>query len=258
MSKQTKEIPRRITERLDKSQMECPNCNYPINGKYCSNCGRPIQVTRIDGKYIIREIGGVLSFKKGILFTIKELLIRPGKNIKVFILEDRHRLVKPVIFVIFCSFIYTILQQMLHFEDEYINYTTNGQVSITTIAIIEWIQGNYGYSNILIAIFVVPWTKILFRKHNYNFFEILILILFVFGMVMLISSLFGVIEKLIGLALFYTGGLISFIYVSWAIGQFFNGRKIVNYFKGFLSYTLGLLSATFTAVLLGMLIDLIT
>ncbi len=236
--------------------MDCSNCNYPINGKYCSNCGRPIQLTRIDRKYIIKEIGGVLSFKKGILFTIKELLIRPGQNIKAFILEDRHRLVKPVIFVIFCSFIYTILQQLLHFEDGYINYTSDAQVS-TTIVIIQWVHGNYGYANILIAVFVALWIKILFRKYDYNFFEILILIFFVFGIIMVISSLFGVMEALTDLGLFYIGGLISFIYVSWAIGQFFDGRKIFNYFKGFLSYTLGLLSATITAVLIGTLIDLI-
>lgn len=236
--------------------MECSNCNYPINGKYCTNCGRPIQLTRIDGKYIVREIGDVLNFKKGILFTIKELLLRPGQSIKAFILEDRHRLVKPVIFVIFCSVIYTILQQILHFEDGYSNYSFDSQLS-NVIVIIEWIQGNYGYANILIAIFVALWIKILFWKSNYNFFEILILILFVFGMVMLISSLFGVIEALTDLGLLYIGGLISFIYVSWAIGQFFGLRKITNYFKGFLSYVLGLLSATITMILLGMLIDLI-
>lgn len=106
--------------------------------------------------------------------------------------------------------------------------------------------------------FVAFWIKIIFRKYAYNFFEILILILFVSGMVMLISSLFGVIEALTDLGLLFIGGLIGFIYVSWAIGQFFDGRKIANYFKGFLSYTLGLLSAIITTVLLGILIDFIT
>ena len=242
---------------VNQSQVERSDSNSPANGKNGSNGDVPAELTRIDGKYIVKEIGSVLSFKKGILFTIKVLLIRPGQNIKAFIHEDRRRLVKPVIFVIFCSFIYTILQQLLHFEDEYINNPANSQVSNTTIAMIEWIQGNYGYSNILIAIFVVPWTKILFRKYDYNFFELLILILYVFGMVMLISSLFGVMEKLTGLTLFYTGGLVSFIYVSWGIGQFFGGRKIINYFKGLLAYTLGLFSFTIIVVLIGKLIDLI-
>ena len=237
--------------------MERSNYKHPINEKHCPNCGQPVHITRIDGKYIIKEIGDILNFKKGILFTIKELLIRPGQNIRTYIFEDRHRLVKPVIFVIFCSFVYTILQQLLHFEDGYSNYTRDAQTSATKI-IIEWIQGNSGYANILIAIFVAPWIRIFFRKYAYNFFEIMVLILFVFGMVMLIASLFGVIETLTGLKLFSIGGLVGSIYVLWAIAQFFDGRKVVNYLKVFLSYLLGLFSATITAVLLRMLMDLIT
>lgn len=236
--------------------MECTNRNSPISGKYCSNCGRPIQPPRIDGKYIVQEISSVLSFKKGILFTIKELLIRPGQNIRAFILEDRHRLVKPVIFVIFCSFIYTILQQLLDFEDGYIDFPSGTQES-TSIAIIKWIQAYYGYANILIAFFIAFWAKVLFRKSNYNFFEVLVLIFFVSGIVMLIYLFFGVMEALTNFKLMYIGGTFTFVYASWAIGQFFDGRKIANYVKGFLSYTIGLLSATFTAVLLGMLVDII-
>lgn len=232
--------------------------NEVPDGKNCSYCGKPIQLRRIDGKYIIEEIGSVLSFKKGILFTIRELLLRPGQNIKAFILEDRHRLVKPVIFVIFCSFIYAILQQLLHFEDGYIHYDsdTQDQVSATRI-MFEWIQANYGYANILIAIFMTPWIKVLFRKYSYNIFEILILLLFVFGIVMLISSFFGILEALTGLGFLYIGGVIGFIYPSWAIGQFFDRRKAMNYVKGFLSYTLGLLFFMVIIVLLGKFLDLI-
>ncbi len=50
----------------------------------------------------------MINFDKGIFYTIKELLIRPGENIPKFIHNDRNRLVKPLIFVIVCSLIYTI------------------------------------------------------------------------------------------------------------------------------------------------------
>ena len=43
---------------------------------------------RIDGAYILKEIGGVLNFEKGILYTIKELFLRPGKAVLEFILYD--------------------------------------------------------------------------------------------------------------------------------------------------------------------------
>ena len=149
--------------------MECPSCNHAVDGKYCSNCGRPVQPSRIDIKYILREIGSVLSFKKGILFTIKELLIRPGQSVRSFILEDRNRLVKPIIFIIFCSFIYTILQQLLHFEDAYLENAYNEIGSeLASLVILEWIRNNYGYANILTGFFIALWLKILFRKYDYN------------------------------------------------------------------------------------------
>lgn len=236
--------------------MNCLNCDQKIRGKYCSYCGQPTELPRIDIKYIIQEIGSVLSFKKGILFTIKELLIRPGPNVKTFILEDRNRLVKPIIFVIFCSFIYTILQQLLHFEDEYVRYT-DGSIDSVTIAIFQWIQANYGYANILIAVFFAFWIKLLFRKYGYNFFEILILLCFIFGIGMLIYSFFGFMEALTHLRLFQVGGLIGFVYTLWATAQFFDVRKKMNYVKGLLAYILGLVSFAIAATAVGVLADLI-
>ncbi|MEM6298978.1 MAG: DUF3667 domain-containing protein, partial [Bacteroidota bacterium] len=55
---------------------------------------------RIDKAYILSEISSVLNLEKGIFYTIKELLIRPGKSIRTFIHEDRTRLVKPIVFII--------------------------------------------------------------------------------------------------------------------------------------------------------------
>jgi len=38
----------------------CKNCNEPINGNYCSNCGQPAKLKRIDGRYIVYEIRDTL------------------------------------------------------------------------------------------------------------------------------------------------------------------------------------------------------
>lgn len=67
----------------------CNNCNHELTGKYCSGCGQPVQLKRIDSHYIMHEIEHVLHIEKGILFTIKELLIRPGQNIREFIKDNR-------------------------------------------------------------------------------------------------------------------------------------------------------------------------
>ena len=234
----------------------CKKCKTVVNQNYCPNCGAPVTLHRINGRYLFKEITSVLYFDKGILFTIKELLIRPGHNVRSFIQDDRNRLVKPILFLIICSIFYSIAQQIFHFEN---NYSSNGELeaSSTVISITEWMQNNYGFTNILMAIFHAMWVKLLFRKYSYNFFEIIILLSFLMGIGMLIYMLFGILESTINIRGIYLGGLIGFAYVSWAIGQFFDKNKKSSYLKGFLSYLLGMITFIIAASFLGIFIDLI-
>ena len=165
----------------------CRKCGSELAGKFCSACGQPREVRRIDGRYILYEIGSVFNFEKGILYSKRELLIRPGKTIREFILSDRNRLVKPIIFIIICSLIYTVTSQLFHWEDGYVAYEHSENTATTVI--FAWIQNNYGYANIIMGAFVAFWTKILFRKYDFNFFEILIVICFVMGIGMLLFSI---------------------------------------------------------------------
>lgn len=231
----------------------CDRCQRTFNGDFCSDCGRPKTLKRIDRNYIVSEIGSVLNFDKGILFTFKELLIRPGQNIRNFIHKDRSRLIKPIVFVIVCSLIYTFLQQTVEFEDGYVNYSFDSNDTIT--AIFDWLTNNYGYTNILMSIPIALWIKILYRKHNYNFFEILILLCFVIGMGMLIFSFFGVVQSLVAFEIIGKGFFLGVLYISWGIGQFFEGHKLLNSLKGFLSYMLGLISFTIIILVLGSAIE---
>jgi hypothetical protein len=235
--------------------MKCKNCNSEVNQNYCPNCGHPAILRRIDGKYVFQEIRNVLNFEKGILFTIKELTINPGKNVKDFLNENRNRLVKPILFLIVASLIYTVLNSFFRFEDGYNNYSALKESA--TLVIFKWVQGNYGYANIIMAVFIALWTKLFFRKYKCNIFEILILLCFVMGMGMLIYSVFGIIQGLTQYKLMPLAGIVGFVYTTWAIGQFFEKRKVINYVKAFFAYILGMLTFTFTAIIIGTIVDLV-
>ena len=235
--------------------MVCKNCETEVIQNCCPNCGTPVVLKRINGQYILKEISSVLNFDRGILYTIRELLLRPGKNIQTFVLEDRNRLVKPIIFIIITSLIYTLAQQFLHFEDGYVN--AGGFEESATTNIFGWIQKNYGYANIIMAIFIAGWIKVFFRKYEYNFFEILILLCFLMGIGMLIYTVFGLIESITKIQILQIGGMVALVYTSWAIGRFFDKNKKANYLKGFLSYLLGMITFFLAAIILGMGIDLI-
>jgi len=235
--------------------MNCKNCNTEINLNYCPNCGQPTQLKRINGSYIFHEIIQVLNLEKGIFHTIFELLIRPGENVKHFITEDRNRLVKPIIFIIVTSLFYSLVVNFFHIEDGYIKFGEMDESSIATI--LKWIQEHYGYANIIMGIFIAFFTKIFFRKYDYNFYEILILLCFVMGMGMLFFALFAIFQELMNIDLMQIAGIIFLVYCIWAIGQFFDKKKAINYFKAFASYMLGSIVFMLSAIILGIIVDLI-
>jgi Protein of unknown function (DUF3667) len=231
----------------------CKNCNTEITQNYCPNCGQPAVLKRIDGHYIVHEIVHILHFEKGILYTIRELLLQPGKSIHQFLTENRNRLVKPIFFIIVTSLVYTLVNHFFHVEDGYVKYSDTKESS--TVLIFKWIQNHYGYANIIMGVFIAFWTKLFFRSYRHNFFEILILLCFVMGMAMIIFSLFAVFQGLTHINLMQVAGAVGIIYTSWAIGQFFDQSKWVNYVKSLAAYILGMLSCLLSAILLGSLID---
>ena len=235
--------------------MNCKNCSAEVNQNYCPNCGNAVKIKRINGHYIAQEIGHILNFDRGIFFTIKELLIRPGENVRDFITENRNRLVKPIIFIIVTSLIYSLINHFFKIEDGYVKFVEAKQSA--TGHIFQWIQNNYGYANIIMGLFIAMWTKLFFRKYHYNYFEILILLCFVMGIGMLIFSVFAILQTVAKIDLMQVAGIVGFIYSAWAIGQFFDKSKFSNYLKASLSYFLGFFSFAIMAIIIGTLIELI-
>ena len=180
--------------------MTCKNCNTEIIYNFCPNCGQPSVLKRIDGHYIAHEIEHVLHFDRGILFTVRELFINPGQSIRNYISENRSRLVKPVIFIILTSLIYTLISHFFHVEDEYVKY--EGLEETAFVKILGWMQRNYGYMNIMTGMFIAVWLKVFFKKYEYNFFELLIMLCFVLGISMLIFAFFALIEGTLNIKLY--------------------------------------------------------
>jgi len=231
----------------------CKNCSSEVALNYCPKCGQQPNLKRIDGHYISHEIEHLLHFERGILYTVRELLLRPGATVRRFISDDRSRLVKPVIFLIITSLIYTLVSHFFHIEDGYMKF--EGEKKSSTGAIFEWIQAHYGYANIIMGIFIAFWAMIFFKKYNYNFFEILIVLCFAMGMAMLIFAFCGIIYGIAHIDIMQIGGCIGIIYCAWAIGQFFDKRKFSSYAKALGAYILGMVMFSFLAIAAGMLID---
>jgi len=240
----------------------CKNCNEPVDWDFCPKCGQPAQLKKIDRQYVINEIGDFFFANKGMVYTIKKVLISPGKSVRQFLTEDRHRFVKPITFVIITSLIYSLINYFfkievdkLVFKSPIIDINIGGTDFYGIEIIFRWMAENYAYSMLLTGLFMAFWLKLFFRKYDFNLFEIFILICFVSGISTLILSIGLIFQWFTQLEIINN---IAGLYMIWAVGHFFDRKKIKSYLKTLLSLILGNLLFAALIIGVGFLIDLIS
>lgn len=239
----------------------CNTCGSEFDGNFCSQCGQAAKLKRIDAHYVSHEIQHLLHFEKGILLTVKELLLRPGQAIREHLTVNRTRHIKPIPFLIFTSLLYTLISHYFHLNEV---YKVQGQDAValsksSISTLFAWVEGHYGYANIMMGGLIALFIKLFFRKYQYNIFEITILLCFVMGEGMLLLSLGTLVDGLMHISLFFNIlGVVSWLYSAWAIGQFFERKKASSYIKAFLAYTLGSVSFNLILIVIGFLYDIAT
>ncbi len=82
---------------------KCANCARVTDGheqKFCPACGQPTPAHRIDWHFLGHELEhSVLHMDRGVLYTLKQLMLRPGHLIRDYIEGRRLGVVKPLLLV---------------------------------------------------------------------------------------------------------------------------------------------------------------
>jgi hypothetical protein len=220
---------------------------------YCAHCGQATVLRRIDGHYIAHEVQHILHLEHGFLATVVALFTHPGRAIHQYLREDRRLLVKPILFIIVTSLLYSVANHFFHIEEQYVAYAMKGVG--TAGLMLQWITDNYGYANILMGAFIAVWLKLLFRSSGYGFFEMVIVLCYVMGMGMLVFALFAVLQGLTHRDLLGAGGVLGLVYSTYALGQFFDRKRVGSYAKGLFAYLLGSVMFFVLVLVLGFAID---
>lgn len=200
------------------------------------------KLKRIDKHYLYAEIQSLLNLEKGFLLTVKNLLIKPGQSVREFIYENREKYVKPILFLILTSVIFTFIINSLDINFSLFNIDKvrgfNGKIRSKEIG--DWTQNNIGYSQLAMGVFIGLWIKLLYRKSIYNFYEILVLLSFILGESFIILGTFILLASILKSPIIgVIGIIIYFVYIVWGIGQFYGENRIINYLKSLLAYVLG-------------------
>ena len=219
----------RMLKTIQKDEADKPEENNHLESK----------IQRIDGRFIVREIADILGANKGLLFTIRKMLTSPGKTVRGYLSEERSRHVKPITFVIIASLIFTLVNHIIKSDVMHplFHYHFGDESGTFLLLILDWLAKNVALSSIIFGIFLAFGVKLVFRKSEYNIFEIFVLLCFITGIQILLTTVatftrFGIIENL------------AILYPFWAIAQFFDGKKVSSYLKALLSYILGAIPIT--------------
>ncbi|MDQ2769476.1 MAG: DUF3667 domain-containing protein [Bacteroidota bacterium] len=75
----------------------CLNCDTPLTDRFCAHCGQPAATHRLTMGHLLHEIPhSIWHVDKGIFYTLRELLLRPGPTILGYLRGQRARHFAPL------------------------------------------------------------------------------------------------------------------------------------------------------------------
>ena len=150
----------------------CKSCGTHITANYCPNCGQK-KYHRIDGHYIVDEVQSIMvQTKKGLLYTLKKLLINPGNMTRQYIDGDRAKHYKPILLAFLLATISAFISvQFLEIDAtmdklyETIPEQNNGK---------EFSQFFLNYNNFIMVLIIPVFALcswLAFKAWKHNFYE---------------------------------------------------------------------------------------
>lgn len=215
---------------------QCKNCNNQFNGDYCNQCGQSANTHRLDPHFLWHDLmHGIFHLDSGILFTIKQLVTRPGHAIREFLQGKRVKHFKPFSFVIVLATIYGFLFHYLIYEvqpvikpDETLSIIEN---------VVNWTISHFSFAILLFILSNTIASYKIFKMQGFNIVEHLVLntyfrgLTLIFAIIMLpllyyvgrkygadTSTVYGIVFQMVDFASMY-----------WCYSQFFN--KPIKIFK---------------------------
>ncbi len=223
--------------------MKCKNCENSADENFCPHCGQRTIVDAINFGTLRNEFhNDIFQINRGFLFTIKELIVRPGHAIRDFVDGKRKPYYKPISFLLVSVTLYVFVAYLLdvdsflarsinNFKDGWDNANQEtDKFELPTGGIFEWLKTNQTY---LVFVFVPIFSLasfIAFVRTKYNYYEHLVLQLYITGLQFIMITVFTCAFFAIPEILTITILVSCILYSLFTYKQFFKGRTFVEVF----------------------------
>lgn len=163
--------------KMNESQEICKSCGHEIEGNYCGNCGQR-RFHRINRTYILDEFKSIfIASNKGFLYTVKRLLLNPGKTAREYINGDRQKHYKPILLALLLATISAFISFQLMDFNKYMSLM-NEEMYGKDFKGVDFMDGYMGFMQSyysLIMVGLLPLFAIAsyvsFKKWGDNYYE---------------------------------------------------------------------------------------
>lgn len=175
----------------------CLNCETPITGKFCSNCGQKSDTHRITFKHFIMHdvLHGIWHFEKGMFFTAKEAIMRPGKAALDYIDGKRIAYYNVFYFILLLLGLNFFIN---HYYDQFaadFNSISNGSNHVKN-SLEKFISENAKSIILMFVPFFAFNSFLLFRRRKFNLSEHFIIAGIIFLGILIFVTFFNLVSFL--------------------------------------------------------------
>lgn len=150
----------------------CSNCGHELNHNFCASCGQR-KYRRINRDYIIGEIQNVFSATGGFLYTLRKLIVNPGKTAHEYIDGKRIKHFLPLYFVFILSGFEALIAYkwvgIYDLVETFLNQQHMSSAFMHDYYI--FLSSNHSLLMLLLLPLFALCTKLVFRKWGQNYYE---------------------------------------------------------------------------------------
>ncbi|MFD2569010.1 DUF3667 domain-containing protein [Spirosoma soli] len=214
--------------------VNCQNCDHEYVGRYCSQCGQRADTHPVNWHYIWHEIPhSVWHVDHGIVYTLRQLLTRPGHTIREFLEGKRVNHYRPLALLLMLGAVLLFVQHGLG-----VSYMKASQEMLNSkdasagaqafqAELNQWIERNQNLLYILMIPFFAFGYRLMFRRQRYNYPEMLVAQTFITNIHLLLSLAIVVLFWALG------GSVAAFKIVMWVSAVAMLGYNVIVYYQLF-------------------------
>ncbi|GAA3924538.1 DUF3667 domain-containing protein [Hymenobacter algoricola] len=189
---ETLELPLPATASASPTPHACLNCGTALHDQFCARCGQPAATHRITTAHLLHEIPhSIWHVDKGILFTLRELVLRPGAALRAYLGGQRRPYFAPLSYLLLAVGVATFLMAALHIvpfdlHDPRVSARTRELQLHAFGPVLRYMSW---YQVVALPLLALP-TRLVLRRGGFNYAECIVINAFVIGTASIINMAF--------------------------------------------------------------------